>query len=82
MWLLETHPDLYAEAEALEKDDYSFMRGLPLRELRRPDRVARVFERRVDEVVEAVAAKFQRNLFTLPVDNELALTSCGLLCGK
>ncbi len=85
VWLLETHPDLFADAQGLEKEDYSFMQNLPLRDLRQPKRANRIFARRVDDVCEAITAKFQRNLFALsvlPADNELSLVSCGLMCGK
>lgn len=82
VWLYETHPDLYAVAESLEKPGYAFMKGLPLRKLRRPEVLHRLFEKRVNEACRTIGEKFQRNLFPLEMDNELALTSCGLLCGK
>jgi hypothetical protein len=82
LWLRETHPDLYAEARALERDDYSFREGFPLAELEKPEVRERLFERRVAHVCEVVTARFQGDLFGEPPDNELGLTSCGLLCGK
>lgn len=83
LWLMETHPDLFAEAEALEKPgEYSFQPGFFLADLRRPEKAAKVFGRRVSEVVKTITGKFQGKLFGEPVDNELSLVSCGLLCGK
>jgi hypothetical protein len=82
VWLHETHPDLFAQAESLEKAEYSFQPGFFLRDLHDPARRQAIFERRVSEVCRVIGAKFQRRLFEEAVDNELALVSCGLLCGK
>lgn len=82
LWLYETHPDLYEQAESLEKDEYSFQPGFFLRELRDEEKRNVIFDRRCRDVFRKIRAKFQGNLFDEPTDNELALTSCGLLCGK
>ena len=83
LWLYETHPDLFARAEALEKPgEYSFQPGFFLADLHQPEKREQVFKRRVREVAKKIVRKFQGGLFDEPGDNELALTSCGLLCGK
>lgn len=82
VWLYETHPDLFAQAESLEKADYSFSSGGFLRELRDPEKREGVFNRRVSKVCSTILRKFQGLLFDEPADNELSLVSCGLLCGK
>jgi hypothetical protein len=66
----------------MEKTDYSFQQGFFLRELHDEGKRIRIFERRVRDVCKVIAGKFQGQLFGEPGDNELALTSCGLLCGK
>lgn len=82
LWLREAHPDLFAEARALEKDDYTFQPGFALRMLDDPGKCEAIFQRRVEEVVNTIKGRFQGRLFDGYTDNELALTSCGLLCGK
>ncbi len=83
LWLYETHPDLFAASRALEKEDYSFKQGFPMLELDKPEVRNRLFDKRVNAVVMAIGAKFQGSIFEgIAADNELALTSCGLLCGK
>jgi len=82
LWLYEAHPTLFARAEAMEKAEYSFQSGFFLRELHNVEKRRRIFNRRVSDVCEYIMAKFQASLFPMVVDNELAMTSCGLLCGK
>ena len=83
LWLYEAHPDLFAQGRALEKDDYSFKQDFPMSELDRPEVRGRLFDKRVGLVTQGILAKFQRGLFEgVAADNELATTSCGLLCGK
>lgn len=83
LWLYETHPDLFRQAEALEKPgEYSFQPGFFLADLHLKEKREKVFKRRVKEVCKTIIKKFQGDLFGEPGDNELALTSCGLLCGK
>jgi hypothetical protein len=82
LWLYETHPDLFAQAEALEKEDYSFQHGFFLKELHSEDRRVDIFQARVRDVCKAIHAKRQGSLFGESCDNDIALVSCGLLCGK
>ncbi len=81
LWLLETHPDLFAQAEAMGKPgEYSFQPGFFLHYLHDEKKRQEVFERHVRQTARKVAAKFQGSLFEQ--EDDLALTSCGLLCGK
>lgn len=82
LWLYEVHPDLFAEMRSMEKDDYCWREGFPLRELDNPEVRDRLFAKRVNKVCRAIVKKFQGGLFEEPGDNELSLISCGLLCGK
>lgn len=82
LWLREVHPDLFEEASGLEKADYTFQPGFALRMLDDPAKREVIFQRRVKEVVNTIKGRFQGQLFDGYTDNELALTSCGLLCGK
>lgn len=82
LWLRETHPDLFAAMRAMEKDDYCWREGFPLSELDKPAVRERLFDKRVKEVCRTITQKFQGGLFGEPGDNEIALVSCGLLCGK
>jgi hypothetical protein len=82
VWLYETHPGLFREAAAMEREDYHFRADFPLSSLDDPALRAKLFGKRVDAVVRAVTARLQGELFPEPADNGLALVSCGLLCGK
>ena len=86
VWLLETHPDLFERASAIEKDDYTWVHGFRLSDLKNDiRRQEQIFEDRVKYVFKYIASKFQQNAEfweKLEVDNEIGLTSCGLLCGK
>jgi hypothetical protein len=37
---------------------------------------------RARQVIQTINNRFNRGLFDDPCDTEIALTSCGLLCGK
>ncbi len=87
--LLEHHPDLYGNAEAIElraagdrrEEAYTWIDGLPLPMLR--ERAAAIFEKRVLAVVKLIRAQEQPDLFASALDDMgIAQTSCGLLCGK
>lgn len=82
LWLYETHPELFAKAEAMEKAEYTFQMGFRLSSLREQAKRDAIFKRRVKEVVKVIVGRFQGGLFGEATDNELSLTSCGLLCGK
>ena len=83
LWLRETHPDLFEQAKHLEDRGYTLQPDYPLTRLDDAGEREHVFRRRVDEVVKLITSRFQSSLFGgLVQDNEIALTSCGLLCGK
>lgn len=82
LWLYETHPDLFSRAEAMEKAEYTFQMGFALASLRDPVKRNRIFWRRVKEVSRYIRSKAIRHQRGESWDNELALISCGLLCGK
>ena len=82
LWLYETHYDLYETARDMEKSEYTFQPGFRLSELENKEKRDKIFDRKVKEVVKYIQAKYQQSLFPLEIDNEIALTSCGLLCGK
>lgn len=82
VWLYETHPELFDQAESLEKADYTFKEGWPLSGLRDAAVREGVFANRVRVVCKEIRRACQGELFAEPGDNELSLISCGLLCGK
>lgn len=84
IWLMETHPDLWERAKAFENvgSNYTWRDGYALADLETPGRATAIFDRRVLWVCGQIAKKCQLNLFDEDADNEIAGTSCGLLCGK
>jgi 3'-phosphoadenosine 5'-phosphosulfate sulfotransferase (PAPS reductase)/FAD synthetase len=81
LYLMETHPDLYEKAASYEKNGYSWVRNLDLKEFRaNKKRQDKVFNMRLNKVIGMINKAID-NDFEFE-DNELALTSCGLLCGK
>lgn len=83
LWLLETHPDYYEKMSAFEKDDYTWIKNLRLSEFKNDTaRKQRAFKSKVDSVVAYISTKQQLSIPGLLVDNEIATTSCGLICGK
>jgi hypothetical protein len=91
--LLEHHPSLFAEAEAIEgeigngpemrRDTGFFWIGTdyPLSKIR--DRAADIFSGRVDAICKLIASQQQGQLFSAALDEmDISGTSCGLLCGK
>lgn len=82
LWLYEAHWQLFATARDMEKAEYTFQPNFRLSELDEASVRYTIFERKLKEVTRYIKCKFQQSLFPLEVDNEIALTSCGLLCGK
>lgn len=84
IWLYDTHPDLFKEACRLEDETggegYTWRDGYRLSEL--VDKRNAIIDRRVQEIGKLIFDKKQGLLFGDSGDNELGLTSCGLLCGK
>lgn len=85
IWLAETHPELFEKAAKLEADHgkkgYTWIRDYSL-----PDLLSRkdeIIEKRVKKICSHIETKMNSQLFGgIEVDNELAFTGCGLLCGK
>jgi len=91
--LLEHHPDLFAEAEAIESrhgysentKKHAFLwigQDMPLSYIR--DNFERIVQTRIDAVAKLLRKRLQMDLFTDALFDELeaAQTSCGLYCGK
>lgn len=81
VWLYETHRDLFDAAKACENvgSNYTWRPDYSLDGV-----VARadvIFENKVKNIVKRIQRRLQLNMFEAE-DNEIALTSCGLLCGK
>jgi len=82
--LLEHHPDLFDRAQAIEErlgndkqeTPYYWLRDTPLSRVRR-DR-EEIKRKRVDQVVRFIKTK----KIIAEFDDVLAVTSCGLFCGK
>lgn len=81
VWLMETHPDLFDEAKAFENvgSNYTWRPDYSLDEV--AARAPEIFESKVKNVVKRIQRRLQLSMFEAE-DNEIALTSCGLLCGK
>lgn len=87
LWLAETHPDLLWRATWIErfagkrrKEAYSFVKGFFFDEV--VSRRQTILDRRAKEVCGIIEKRVNKGLFDEPSDTEIALTSCGLLCGK
>lgn len=85
IWLAETHPDLFENAIKLEKthgkEGYTWLREYNLPDLLK--RKDEVINRRVKQVCRHIENRMNSQLFGgIEIDNELAFTGCGLLCGK
>jgi hypothetical protein len=91
VWLLMTHPDLFAQAEELEQSVgsgdrrentyYLIGQGFPLGRIR--DNWRKYFNDRVSQTVRIVHATRQGRLFDDSLFVEIdAGRSCGLFCGK
>jgi hypothetical protein len=84
VWLRDVHYNLFQRAQAFEGvgSDYSWRSDWPLSALDDETKRNDILMRRVKWVCGQVAKKCQLNLFDEETDNEIAGTSCGLLCGK
>lgn len=84
--LLEHHPDLFDEAERIEretgagrvKDEFTWVQGFPLRLVRKHAEV--IFKKRVQAVIKEIG-DYSRNRHRLSLD-VLDAAGCGLFCGK
>jgi len=83
LWLLETHPDLFDRMASFEKADYTWKYGTRLTEFKSDKALhIRIFKRKVQDTLRYIGQKQQLSIPGLVIDNEIAVTSCGLLCGK
>ena len=85
VWLDETHPDLFEKALELEQtygaETYNWRPDYSLLEVR--NRANTIINKRVKKVCKHIESRVGRRLSgKVEPDNELAFTSCGLLCGK
>jgi hypothetical protein len=84
--LLEHYPDRFEESCCLEerlchRDEHTWAKGYRLRDL--VPRAAQIKEKRARQIVKYLRSKLQRDLFEDDeIVDDLAATSCGLLCGK
>lgn len=83
--LWEFHPDRFEDACRIEEKfgwkGFCWAKGYRLRDL--IPRAAEIKEKRAKAIVKYLRTKQQRVLFEDdPLADELAVTSCGLLCGK
>lgn len=84
--LWEHHPDRYEDACQLEerlchRQEHTWVRGFRLRSL--PQRAADIKEKRAKKIVKFLRTRQVQSLFDDDEQpDELAATSCGLLCGK
>lgn len=88
VWLADTHPELFERACWMERttgrllqSPFTWLRGHYLDNLVRDQRQT-ILMRRAREVAGLIKQKLQTSLFGETGDTEIALTSCGLLCGK
>lgn len=85
--LSETHPDLAWETSWMERTTgkrrtqaYSFRQGYFFDEI--VSKRQQIIDRRAKEVCQIIRKRFNKGLLDEHGDTEIALTSCGLLCGK
>jgi len=88
VWLAETHPDLFERmcwmerfTGRLQQSPFTWLRGWYVENLVRTRRPA-ILRLRAQEVCKMIRARLNKGLFDDAFDTEIALTSCGLLCGK
>lgn len=85
IWLDEVHPDLFEKALELEKNngasEYTWRPDYSLIEVR--NRADIIIGKRAKKVANIIESRINSRLSgKIEPDNELAATSCGLLCGK
>jgi hypothetical protein len=76
LWCYEMHPDLFEKSRSHEKSDYTWNKDHPLRDWDNPVFRAKIFDKRVKEVVSILKG------LTKEYDSEITSVSCGLICGK
>lgn len=88
VWLAETHPDLFERLCWIERltgrllqSPFTWVKGHYADNMAR-NRRRTILDRRARQVVQTINNRFNKGLFDDPFDTEIALTSCGLLCGK
>lgn len=88
VWLAETHPDLFEKACRIERttgrlqqSPFTWLKDHYLDNLVR-NKGDQIRLRRAKDVVELIRKRLNKGLFDDHFDTEIALTSCGLLCGK
>lgn len=83
--LFEHHPNLFWDAVRMERNTggagYTW-RKYPLTRVLNADWREEVRERRAREIIKHIRRARQHDLFGETGDNDIASTSCGLLCGK
>ena len=84
VWLSETYPDLFEQACAYEKDDYTWKQGESLRELVKPDRKRKIIRDRAKAIVKVLSSVVFGAAWNLGTDSEdlYDSPSCGMFCGK
>jgi len=88
VWLSKTHPDLFERACRIERmtgrllqSPFTWFESGHLDNLVR-QRGREIRTRRAKQLVELIRKRLNKGLFDDCFDTEIALTSCGLLCGK
>jgi hypothetical protein len=89
VWLLDTHPDLFWRGAWIERftggdlTDFHWRQDYYWSDKIITDR-QKILDRRAKGIIKFLKKYFNRDLFGLEFDfdNEIAQTSCGLLCGK
>lgn len=89
VWLLDTHPDLFWRGSWFERmvggdlTDFHWRAEYYWSDKIITDR-QKILNRRAKEIVDFIRRYFNKDLFntSIEIDNEIAMTSCGLICGK
>lgn len=88
VWLAEVHPDLFENAAWMERrtgrlqqSPFTWLSAGHVDNIVR-NRRQQILDRRARDVVEMIRRRLNKGLFNDSFDTEIALTSCGLLCGK
>lgn len=87
VWLAETHPDLFARTCWIERftggdlTDFHWKQGYYIGDKVMNER-QKILDRRAKEVCGIIDKRVNGKLWGEHGDTEIALTSCGLLCGK
>lgn len=88
VWQAEVHPELLNKQAWMERitgrllqSPFTWQRGHYVDNLVRNNR-DKILNQRADYVCKMIRQRLNRGLFDDSFDTEIALTSCGLLCGK